>query len=57
MRKRRDLLPLAERHCNVTGIDPVASSLDTTTCSANGLSASLVEGFFEETPIAGTFDA
>jgi len=55
----RDLLPLAEGHCNVTGIDPVASSLDIARrmLGERGLSALLVEGFFEETPIAGIFDA
>jgi len=55
----RDLVPLAERHCKVTGIDPVAPSLDIARrmLGERGLSASLVEGFFEETPIAGTFDA
>jgi len=55
----RDLLPLAERHCAVTGIDPVRSSLDIARrmLTEQGLTASLIEGFFEDTPIAGAFDA
>jgi SAM-dependent methyltransferase len=55
----RDLLPLAVRHCAVTGIDPVRSSLDIARrmLAERGLTASLIEGFFEDASIAGTFDA
>jgi len=44
----RDLLPLAERSCRVTGLDPVGSSLDIARgmLAARGLNATLVEGFF-----------
>jgi SAM-dependent methyltransferase len=55
----RDLLPLAARSCRVTGLDPVRSSLDIARrmLATRGLDASLVEGFFEETPLEGAFDA
>ncbi len=55
----RDLLPLAERQCSVTGIDPVGSSLDIARrmLAERGLTATLIEGFFEETSITGAFDA
>lgn len=54
----RDLLPLVGRHCVVTGIDPARSSLDIARrmLDERGLTANLIEGFFEETPILGTFD-
>lgn len=55
----RDLVPLVERGCRVTGIDPVRSSLDIArrTLADRGLTASLIEGFIEEASIPGTFDA
>src|SRR5262245_64935228 len=55
----RDLLPLAERNCRVTGIDPVRSALDIARrmLAERGLAASLIEGFFEDAPITGAFDA
>lgn len=55
----RDLLPLAERNCRVTGIDPVRAALDIAghTLAERGFTASLIEGFFEDVPITGAFDA
>ncbi len=55
----RDLLPLAARDCRVTGIDPVRSSLHIASAmlAERGLTASLIEGFFEEVSIGGAFDA
>ena len=55
----RDLLPLAERSCRVTGLDPVRSALDIAKgmLDTRGLDASLVEGFFEEAELEGAFNA
>jgi len=55
----RDLLPLAERSCKVTGLDPVRTSLDIARgmLAERGLTASLLEGFFEEAALDGAFDA
>jgi len=55
----RDLVPLVERGCHVTGIDPVRCSLDLArrTLEDRGLTASLIEGFIEEASIPGPFDA
>jgi SAM-dependent methyltransferase len=55
----RDLLPLAERSCRVTGLDPVRSCLDIARgmLATRGLNASLVEGFFEQVALDGAFDA
>jgi SAM-dependent methyltransferase len=54
----RDVIPLVEREYRVTGIDPVASALDHAKriLEERQLAASLIEGFFEDTPISGTFD-
>jgi SAM-dependent methyltransferase len=53
------LLPLLERGCAVMGIDPSATGLTIAKRYLNdrGLRACLVEGFFEDVPIAQTFDA
>lgn len=55
----RDLLPLVERRCRVTGIDAVCSSLDIARrmLAERGMTATLIEGFAEEMRIAGAFDA
>jgi SAM-dependent methyltransferase len=55
----RDLLPLAERNCRVTGIEPVRAALDIARrmLAERGLSAALIEGFFEDASIVGVFDA
>jgi len=54
----RDLVPLAGRGCRVTGIDPSDNALAIAerTLRAQGLSATLIAGFFEDTPIDRTFD-
>jgi SAM-dependent methyltransferase len=54
----RDLMALAERGCEVTGIDPSGVGLEIADrlLRARGLSATLIQGFFEDTPIARPFD-
>ena len=49
----RDLLALIERGCHVTGIDPSGPGLGVTErlLRARGLTASLIHGFFDDTPI------
>ena len=55
----RDLLPLVERNYRVTGIEPVGAALDIARgmLAERGLSAALIEGFFEDASIVGAFDA
>jgi SAM-dependent methyltransferase len=55
----RDLVAFAERRCAVTGVEPAASALALVqrTLVDRGLSATLVEGFFDDVTVAGTFDA
>src|SRR3954470_5466931 len=52
----RDLLALVERGCEVTGIDPSGTGLELADrlVRARGLSAKLIHGFFEDTPIPET---
>lgn len=54
----RDLIALAERGCHMTGIDPAGAALlvGQRALQQRQLSATLVEGFFEDTPLVGTFD-
>ncbi|HWF86350.1 MAG TPA: class I SAM-dependent methyltransferase [Vicinamibacterales bacterium] len=54
----RDLLAFAERGYEVTGVEPAASALliARRTLLERRLSATLVEGFFEDVPIPGAFD-
>ena len=54
----RDLLALIDRGCHVTGIDPSGQGLGVTErlLRARGLTASLIHGFFDDTPIPHTFD-
>jgi SAM-dependent methyltransferase len=54
----RDLLPLLERGCRVTGVDPSAHALAIAArlLQARGVSADLIQGFFEDCAVAGTFD-
>jgi SAM-dependent methyltransferase len=54
----RDLLPLLERGCRVTGIDPSRSGLAIADrlLRAHGRSAPLIHGFFEDISLTGTFD-
>ncbi len=55
----RDLVPLAERGCRVTGIDLSETALGITSrlLGTRGLSATLLGGLFEDTAIRQTFDA
>ena len=54
----RDLVPLVERGCQVTGIDPSREGLAIAErrLHARGLSATLTLGFFESLEIRHTFD-
>ena len=54
----RDLLALLERGCRVTGIDPSRQGLAIAEhlLRDRGLTAKLIEGFFEDTPVAYGFD-
>jgi SAM-dependent methyltransferase len=54
----RDFIPLVERGCSVTGVEPAASALEIARRSVRDrqLPAAFVEGFFEDVPIAGQFD-
>ena len=55
----RDLVPLVERGCRVTGIDPSETGLTIANhmLQARGRSAALSRGFFEDIPVAGAFEA
>jgi SAM-dependent methyltransferase len=55
----RDLVPLVQRGCRVTGLDASQTALEIAdrALQAHGCTAALVRGFFEDTPIAGAFDA
>ena len=54
----RDLVPLVERGCQVTGIDPSREGLTITErlLQARGLCATLICGFFENLEITHAFD-
>src|SRR4029453_7212897 len=54
----RDVIPLIERRCHVTGIEPAAAALDRArqVLRARQLPATLIEGFFEDVAIPGRFD-
>ena len=54
----RDVIPLVERHCRVTGIDPAAAALGIAreVLRARQLPATLIEGFFEDVAVPGRFD-
>jgi SAM-dependent methyltransferase len=54
----RDLIAFAEHGCSVTGVEPVAAALHIAqqTLVDRRLSATLVEGFFDDVPLAGVFD-
>ena len=55
----RDVLALMERGCRVTGIEPSGDAVRIArrVLSARGLTATLVEGFFEDAVVDGRFDA
>jgi SAM-dependent methyltransferase len=54
----RDVIPLIERGCHVTGVEPAAAALGLarTALGARQLPATLIEGFFEDVAIPGRFD-
>jgi SAM-dependent methyltransferase len=54
----RELFALIEQGCRVTGIDPAGDALDRAQrgLESRHLSATLVEGFFEDVPLSGRFD-
>jgi SAM-dependent methyltransferase len=54
----RDVIPLVERRCHVTGIEPaaVALGLARKVLRARQLPATLIEGFFEDVAVPGRFD-
>ena len=54
----RDVIPLVRMGCQVVGIDPVAHAVGIARreLAARGLAASIVEGYFEDAPVPGTFD-
>lgn len=54
----RDLIAIVERGCQVTGVEPADSALRTAqrVLRERQLSATLVEGFFEDAPLSGHFD-
>ena len=55
----RDLIPLVEQHCRVTGVEPATSALNFArrALRERELQATLIEGFFEDVPLSGSFDA
>lgn len=54
----RDVIPLARMGCEVVGVDPVAHAVTTARreLERRGLAASIVEGYFEDASVPGTFD-
>ena len=54
----RDVIALVERGCHVTGVEPagVALGLAREALRARQLSATLIEGFFEDVAVPGRFD-
>lgn len=55
----RDLVALAERGCQVTGVEPSDSAIDQAQrlLQERHVPATLVKGFFEDVPVPGAFDA
>ena len=55
----REIVALIARNCRLTGIDPAGSalSLARSYLGRHSLSATLIEGFVEDIPIDGQFDA
>lgn len=55
----RDALALAGRGCRVTGVEPAGDAVRIAerALASRGLAATFIEGFFEDTPVSGRFDA
>jgi SAM-dependent methyltransferase len=54
----RDVLPLVERGCHVTGVDPASDALRLAqrVLHQRQVAANLIEGFFEDVHLSGYFD-
>ena len=54
----RDIIPLVERGCSVTGVEPASTSTAVARrmLQARGLTATLIDGFFEDVALPGPFD-
>ncbi len=54
----RDFIALVEKGFRVTGVEPARRAIATSRqqLERRGLSAEIIEGFFEEVPVTGTFD-
>lgn len=54
----RDLIALAERGCQIAGVEPSASAVQQArrALADRRIQATVLEGFFEDVPIDGTFD-
>ena len=54
----RDVIPLVRAGCQVVGIDPVAEAVATarSALETRQLHCSIIEGYFEDTAVAGRFD-
>ena len=54
----RDVIALVERDCHVTGVEPAATALNLArdALRARQLTATLIEGFFEDVAVPGRFD-
>ena len=54
----RDVVPLVERGCEVTGVEPAVTSLEVArrVLRERHLGATLLEGFFEDVDLSGHFD-
>jgi SAM-dependent methyltransferase len=53
----RDLIPLGGRGCRVTGVEPASAAFEIArrVVRERQLSATLIEGFFEDVPLSGHF--
>jgi len=55
----RDLIPLVEMGCRVTGVEPAPQAMEAARralCRRNLGAATLIEGFVEDVPLEGAFD-
>lgn len=55
----RDVVALAERGCRVTGVEPAGDAVRIArrVLTSRGVTATLIEGFFEDATVSGRFDA
>ncbi len=54
----RDVIPLVERGCEVTGVDPASKALNVARRALRDrqLTATLIDGYFEDVDLTGPFD-